>query len=60
VLVMLLPAMAAALAPGGRAILSGILREERDGMVATLQAAGWEVVAEDTEEPWWSVTVARR
>jgi ribosomal protein L11 methyltransferase len=59
VLVMLLPAMAAALAPGGRAILSGILREERDGMVATLQAAGWEVVAEDTEEPWWSVTVAR-
>jgi ribosomal protein L11 methyltransferase len=60
VLVLLLPAMAAGLAPGGRAILSGILLEERAGLCATLAAAGWEVVDEDAEEAWWSVTIARR
>lgn len=60
VLVMLLPSVAAALAPGGTAILSGILGEERDGMLATLEAAGWRMVAEDAEDLWWSVAVVRR
>jgi ribosomal protein L11 methyltransferase len=59
VLVGLLPVMAAALPPGAAAILSGILLEERAGMVATLAAAGWRVVAEDAEDVWWSVTVVR-
>lgn len=60
VLVMLLPTFAAALPAGGHAILSGILLEERAAMMGTLDRAGWTVVAEDVEEPWWSVTVARR
>lgn len=59
VLVGALPVMAAALPPGGTAILSGILVEERAGMVATLAAAGWRVVAEDAEDLWWSVAVVR-
>ena len=60
VLVELLPAMALALAPGGRAILAGILASERDEMLAAIAAQGWRVEAEDTEEAWWSVTIARR
>lgn len=60
VLVELLPAMALALAPGGRAILAGMLHSERDEMLAAIAAQGWRVEAEDTEEAWWSVTIARR
>lgn len=60
VLVELLPLMRDALAPGGRAILSGILQEERDRMLAELEAGGWVVEAEDAEEIWWSALIARR
>ena len=59
VLLELLPAMAAALGPGGRAILSGILTEERERMLEALQVAGWRVEGEDVEDPWWSVRLAR-
>jgi ribosomal protein L11 methyltransferase len=59
VLTTLLPAIADALAPGGDAILSGILWEERDRMLAVLADGGWRVVAEDHEDAWWSVRVAR-
>jgi ribosomal protein L11 methyltransferase len=59
VLTTLLPAIADALAPGGAAILSGILWEERDRMLAVLADGGWRVVAEDHEDAWWSVRVAR-
>ena len=59
VLVQLLPAVAAALAPDGDAILSGILFEERDHMLDVLRGGGWRVVAEDREDAWWSVRVAR-
>jgi len=51
----LLPAFHAALAPGGWAILSGILVEEADGMRRAAADAGLAVEAEDTEEQWWSV-----
>lgn len=54
----LLPAIRAALAPEGVAILSGILFEEREAMLAALSADGWTVRAEDQEDQWWSVTVA--
>jgi ribosomal protein L11 methyltransferase len=59
VLVELLPAMHAALRPGGRAVLAGILAEEREVMLEAFAADGWRVDAEETEEAWWSVTIAR-
>jgi ribosomal protein L11 methyltransferase len=59
VLLDLLPSIAAALAPGGRAVLSGILREERGEMLSALSANGWRVEREDLEDIWWSVAVTR-
>lgn len=56
----LLPAMAGALGPGGRAILSGILRDERAMMVERLDAGGWAIEDEDAEDIWWSATISRR
>jgi ribosomal protein L11 methyltransferase len=43
----------------GAAILSGILYEERDTMLQVLAAHGWTVLAEDAEDIWWSVAIAR-
>ena len=60
VLIELLPVVAAALTPDGRAILSGILLTERDEMVRQLDAHGWRIEAEDREDMWWSATIARR
>ena len=59
VLLQLLPAIAGALAAGGRAILSGILYEERDAMLVAIAAGGWRLVEEDSEELWWSASIAR-
>jgi ribosomal protein L11 methyltransferase len=60
VLIELLPAMSHALAENGRAILSGILIDERDMMVRALTDGGWRIEAEDYEENWWSATIAVR
>lgn len=60
VLLALLPAIEAALQPDGRAILSGILSGERDDMVRALGHSGWGITAEDEEDGWWSVAIARR
>ena len=49
--------MRAALAPGGSAVLSGMLLDERERMLGALSADGWRVAAEDSESDWWSVTV---
>lgn len=59
VIVELLPAMHAALRPGGTAVLSGILAEERASMLEALEADRWRVLTEDTEEVWWSLVIAR-
>ena len=59
VLTALLPTIADALAPGGDAILSGILWEERAHMLDVLADGGWRVAAEDHEDVWWSVRVVR-
>jgi len=56
----LLPEIARALSPGGRAVLSGILVEEREIMRDRLIAAGWVVGDEDVEDIWWSTTISRR
>jgi len=60
VLIPLLPTIRASLAPDGQAILAGILCEEREAMVAAIDADGWAIEREDTEEVWWSVQIAPR
>ena len=59
VLITLLPAIHAALAADGRAILSGILVDEREHMLDVL-AVDWRVEHEAREGQWWSVAIARR
>jgi ribosomal protein L11 methyltransferase len=59
VLLELMPVIAGALAAGGRIILSGILLEERETMLAALDEAGWRVLDEDHEDVWWSVAADR-
>jgi ribosomal protein L11 methyltransferase len=58
VLIELLPVIARSLAPQGAAILSGILLEERNTMLEILASSGWRVMLEDSEDIWWSVSVA--
>jgi ribosomal protein L11 methyltransferase len=59
VLIELMPVIGAALGERGTAILSGILREERETMLAVLAAHGWMVLEEDAEDIWWSVSIAK-
>ena len=59
VLLALLPGIESALSSDGRAILSGMLRDERAEMIGALRGRGWRIEAEDSEEIWWSVSVAR-
>jgi ribosomal protein L11 methyltransferase len=60
VLISLLPVIRGSLAAQGQAILSGILCEERSVMVKALDADGWTIEREDTEDLWWSVQIAPR
>jgi len=60
VVVGLLPVIAAALEPDGRAILSGILQDERDDLAGVIEGTGWTILAEDREDIWWSAVIARR
>ena len=50
----LMEGLAGAVEPGGWLILSGILQEERDEMVAAAQSAGVRLEEEDREGEWWS------
>lgn len=59
VLIELLPLMSMTLGEDGSIILSGILYEERDRMLQVLADGGWQVVAEDHEDQWWSVRAER-
>jgi ribosomal protein L11 methyltransferase len=59
VLVDLLPVMRDSLAPAGRAILSGMLLEERAMMVSEIESGGWHIDMEDAEDEWWSVLISR-
>ena len=60
VLIPLLPTIRASITRDGQAILAGILYEERDAMVSALDADGWTIEREDTEDVWWSVQIAPR
>lgn len=55
VILNMLPTMRDALTPDGEAVLSGILVEERELMLAKLADAGWRVKHEESEGEWWSV-----
>ena len=56
----LLPVMANALSDDGRAVLSGILRDERDLVAGWAAEGGWSIDDEDVEDIWWSATISRR
>ncbi|MGI9076755.1 MAG: 50S ribosomal protein L11 methyltransferase [Gemmatimonadaceae bacterium] len=56
----MLPAVRAALSDDGRAILSGMLAGERAAILDLLASGGWALQAEDTEEEWWSASIAPR
>jgi ribosomal protein L11 methyltransferase len=60
VLLELLPVIRSALTADGQAILSGILFDERDIMIAALKENGWEIENQDREDAWWSVQIAPR
>ncbi len=63
VLTELLPVIGLSLTSDGIAILSGILDEEREKMLAVIAEdhwTRWRVIDEDAEGQWWSVTLAYR
>jgi len=55
----LMPTFAAKLAPEGRLVLAGLLRTDRDVMLAAVRAAGLAVYDEATENEWWSLIATR-
>lgn len=59
VLLELLPCIGEALAAGGRALLSGVLRDESGRVCEALGRGAWRVLATDPEGAWWSVAIAR-
>lgn len=48
------------LSVNGHAILSGILISERETMLPAIDAAGFSIVKEHSEEEWWSVLISPR
>lgn len=55
----LLPAIAAALVPGGIAIFSGMEAAEAGEFGAGLAAAGWESFDDVVDDGWWAVAARR-
>ena len=53
-------AMRRALVPGGSAVVSGILVEERDAFVAAIARDGWTITRELVEGAWWSSVISAR
>lgn len=60
VLLELLPSIRESLTGEGRAILSGILAEERGVMSDAILRNDLTIESEDLEEGWWSVLIARQ
>jgi ribosomal protein L11 methyltransferase len=58
VILELAPAMQRALPRDGVAVLSGVLREERETLLEQLAESGWRCEGEETEGDWWSGIVA--
>ena len=59
VLVDLMPVIHDGVAGTGHAILSGILKTERERIVERASSVGFEIVDEDAEGEWWSVLLKR-
>lgn len=59
VIIQMLPAMADALAPGGYAVLAGIMDSEHDVVMDALKNDHWELRKPHLEEGWWSALVQR-
>ncbi|HUQ20995.1 MAG TPA: 50S ribosomal protein L11 methyltransferase [Gemmatimonadaceae bacterium] len=59
VLIDLLPAIRDSLEDPGKAILSGILADERPTMLQALHNNEWNIDDEDFEGEWWSVLISR-
>lgn len=55
----LIPELAAALAPGGWLVLSGVLRGEREGVVAAAASAGLRLDGEEVDDGWWTGRLSR-
>lgn len=53
------PRLAACLEPGGLAVLSGVLAERADELVAALTATGWRLERIDHEQDWVAILVRR-
>ena len=60
VIIPMLPSMRAALTPDGRAIIAGIVADERPMMQRALNEGGWLLEREDVEDAWWSARIAPR
>jgi ribosomal protein L11 methyltransferase len=59
VLEQLLPTIASSLTGGGVAIVSGLLRDEREAFVSMLARNGWRTLEIDEEGIWWSAIIGR-
>jgi ribosomal protein L11 methyltransferase len=57
-LISLAPAMRAHMADGGYAILSGILNEQADDVIAAYAAEGFRLVARDRLGEWTTITIS--
>jgi ribosomal protein L11 methyltransferase len=60
VIIPLLPSMKAALTADGKAIIAGMVLDERAMMKRALGDGGWRVEREDVEDAWWSARIAPR
>lgn len=56
----MLPLVQRSLTADGEVVLSGILVEEREMMLARLNANGWTVSAEEREGEWWAAAAYSR
>jgi len=57
--VMMLPIIQRCIAADGVVIISGILQTEREEMLRHVEFTGWRMIADDSEEEWWSATIVR-
>ena len=60
VIIPLLPGMRAALTSDGKAIIAGMVVDERPLVERALGDGGWRIERDDVEDAWWSATIAPR
>jgi ribosomal protein L11 methyltransferase len=60
VIIPLLPGIRGALTSDGKAIIAGMVVDERPMMERELAQKGWKIEREDVEDAWWSAMIAPR